>query len=31
MVQRYAEAALREVAGMDPERLAPKHGVGLGG
>jgi 4-hydroxybenzoyl-CoA reductase subunit beta len=27
MVQRYAEAALREVAGMDPGRLAPKHGL----
>src|SRR5262245_24279466 len=27
MVQRYAEAALREVAGMDAGRLAPKHGL----
>lgn len=27
MVQRYAEAALREVAGLDPGRLAPKHGL----
>ena len=27
MVQRYTEAALREVAGMDPGRLAPKHEV----
>jgi 4-hydroxybenzoyl-CoA reductase subunit beta len=27
MVQRYTEAALREVAGMDPGRLAPKHGL----
>ncbi|HEX9942115.1 MAG TPA: FAD binding domain-containing protein [Thermoanaerobaculia bacterium] len=27
MVQRYAEAALRDVAGMDPGRLAPKHGL----
>jgi 4-hydroxybenzoyl-CoA reductase subunit beta len=26
MVQRYAEAALREVAGLEPMRLAPKHG-----
>ena len=25
MVQRYTEAALREVAGLDPGRLAPKH------
>ena len=25
MVQRYTEAALRDVAGMDPGRLAPKH------
>ena len=25
MVQRYTEAALREVAGVDPGRLAPKH------
>lgn len=25
MVQRYAEAALRDVAGLDPGRLAPKH------
>ncbi len=29
MVQRYAEAALREVAGMDPGRLAPKHGLSV--
>jgi 4-hydroxybenzoyl-CoA reductase subunit beta len=27
MVQRYTEAALREVAGLDPGRLAPKHGL----
>jgi 4-hydroxybenzoyl-CoA reductase subunit beta len=27
MVQRYTEAALREVAGLDPGRLAPKHGI----
>lgn len=27
MVQRYAEAALREVAGLDTGRLAPKHGL----
>ncbi|HKI03308.1 MAG TPA: FAD binding domain-containing protein [Thermoanaerobaculia bacterium] len=27
MVQRYTEAALREVAGMEPGRLTPKHGV----
>jgi 4-hydroxybenzoyl-CoA reductase subunit beta len=27
MVQRYAEAALREVAGLEPGRLAPKHGI----
>jgi 4-hydroxybenzoyl-CoA reductase subunit beta len=27
MVQRYTEAALREVAGMEPGRLAPKHGL----
>jgi 4-hydroxybenzoyl-CoA reductase subunit beta len=27
MVQRYAEAALREVVGLDPGRLAPKHGL----
>jgi hypothetical protein len=25
MVQRYAEAALRDVAGMDPGRLPPRH------
>lgn len=25
MVQRYTEAALRDVAGMDPGRLMPKH------
>lgn len=25
MVQRYTEAALRDVAGMDPGRLVPKH------
>ncbi|HEV2853637.1 MAG TPA: FAD binding domain-containing protein [Thermoanaerobaculia bacterium] len=25
MVQRYAEAALRDVAGLDPGRLAPRH------
>jgi 4-hydroxybenzoyl-CoA reductase subunit beta len=27
MVQRYTEAALREVAGLDTARLAPKHGL----
>lgn len=27
MVQRYTEAALRDVAGMDPGRLMPKHGL----
>ena len=27
MVQRYTEAALREVAGLPPGRLAPKHGM----
>jgi len=27
MVQRYTEAALREVAGLEPARLAPKHGL----
>jgi 4-hydroxybenzoyl-CoA reductase subunit beta len=27
MVQRYTEAALREVAGLDTGRLAPKHGL----
>lgn len=27
MVQRYTEAALREVAGLETERLAPKHGL----
>jgi 4-hydroxybenzoyl-CoA reductase subunit beta len=27
MVQRYTEAALRDVAGMDPGRLVPKHGL----
>jgi 4-hydroxybenzoyl-CoA reductase subunit beta len=27
MVQRYAEAALREVAGLESGRLAPKHGL----
>ncbi|HEX6900998.1 MAG TPA: FAD binding domain-containing protein [Thermoanaerobaculia bacterium] len=27
MVQRYTEAALRETAGMEPGRLAPKHEV----
>ncbi|MEO6193032.1 MAG: hypothetical protein ABIS20_08485, partial [Thermoanaerobaculia bacterium] len=27
MVQRYTEAALCEVAGLDPGRLAPKHGL----
>jgi len=27
MVQRYTEAALREVAGLDIGRLAPKHGL----
>jgi hypothetical protein len=25
MVQRYTEAALCDVAGLDPGRLAPKH------
>jgi 4-hydroxybenzoyl-CoA reductase subunit beta len=27
MAQRYAEAALREAAGLEPLRLAPKHGL----
>ncbi len=27
MVQRYTEAALRDVAGMEPGRLVPKHGL----
>jgi 4-hydroxybenzoyl-CoA reductase subunit beta len=27
MVQRYTEAALREAAGLETERLAPKHGL----
>jgi len=27
MVQRYTEAALREIAGLDTGRLAPKHGL----
>jgi 4-hydroxybenzoyl-CoA reductase subunit beta len=27
MVQRYAEAALREVAGLETGRLGPKHGL----
>jgi CO/xanthine dehydrogenase FAD-binding subunit len=27
MVQRYAEAALREAAGLEPRRLAPKHAL----
>jgi 4-hydroxybenzoyl-CoA reductase subunit beta len=27
MVARYTEAALREAAGLDPVRLAPRHGV----
>jgi 4-hydroxybenzoyl-CoA reductase subunit beta len=29
MVQRYTEAALREAAGLEPGRLAPKHGMPL--
>lgn len=29
MVQRYTEAALREIAGLEPGRLAPKHGLPL--
>ena len=29
MVQRYTEAALREIAGLPPGRLAPKHGMPL--
>lgn len=28
MVARYTEAALREAAGLEAERLAPKHGLG---
>jgi CO/xanthine dehydrogenase FAD-binding subunit len=31
MVARYAEAALREAAGLDPGRLAPKHETAVGG
>jgi 4-hydroxybenzoyl-CoA reductase subunit beta len=31
MVQRYTEAALREVAGMEPGRLTPKHGLTVTG
>jgi 4-hydroxybenzoyl-CoA reductase subunit beta len=27
MVQRYTEAALREIAGLEPRRLTPKHGL----
>lgn len=31
MVERYVEAALREIAGLDPGAMTPKHAMGVAG